>query len=196
MTAKNIIFSAKARQELLDGVDLLADTVGVTLGPKGRNVLLQKSFGLGVRITKAGATVAKEVEPEGKFKNMGARLLRDVAVQTNDAAGDGTTTAAILGREIVREGIKAVAAGMSPMDIKRGIDLAVGSVVGALRKQSKKITTKKEVAQVAAIAANQDEAIGKFIAEAMERAGDDGVISVDEGKAQETQLDLVEGMQF
>ena len=131
MTAKNLIFSAKARQELLDGVDLLADTVGVTLGPKGRNVLLQKSFGLGVRITKAGATVAKEVEPEGKFKNMGARLLRDVAVQTNDAAGDGTTTAAILGREIVREGIKAVAAGMSPMDIKRGIDLAVGSVVGA-----------------------------------------------------------------
>jgi chaperonin GroEL len=195
MAAKEVKFSADARQRLLSGVDILADAVKVTLGPKGRNVVLDKSFGA-PRISKDGVTVAKEIELADKFENMGAQMVREVASKTNDVAGDGTTTATVLAQAIVREGSKAVAAGMNPMDLKRGVDLAVDAVVGDLKKQSKKISTSAEVAQVGTISANGDVEIGDMIAEAMQRVGNEGVITVEEAKSLATELDVVEGMQF
>jgi len=195
MSAKQIEFGAKAREKILEGVDILADAVKVTLGPKGRNVVLDKSFGA-PRITKDGVTVAKEIELENKFQNMGAQMLREVASKTNETAGDGTTTATILAQAIVREGAKSVAAGMNPMDLKRGIDLATEAVVADIKKQSKKISGKEEIAQVGTISANGDTEIGEKLAEAMEKVGNEGVITVDEGKSLEFELDIVEGMQF
>jgi len=195
MAAKEVRFSGDARQRMLRGVDILADAVKVTLGPKGRNVVLDKSFGA-PRITKDGVTVAKEIELADKFENMGAQLVREVASKTNDIAGDGTTTATVLAQAIVREGVKSVAAGMNPMDLKRGIDLAVDAVVNDIKARAKKITGTDEVAQVGAIAANGDKSIGKMIAEAMKRVGNEGVITVEEAKSLETELDVVEGMQF
>ncbi len=180
---------------MLRGVDILADAVKVTLGPKGRNVVIDKSFGA-PRITKDGVSVAKEIELEDKFENMGAQMLREVASKTNDTAGDGTTTATVLGQAIVQEGAKAVAAGMNPMDLKRGIDLAVGEVVAELLKKAKKINTSEEVAQVGTISANGEAEIGKMIAEAMQKVGNEGVITVEEAKTAETELEVVEGMQF
>ena len=180
---------------MLRGVDILADAVKVTLGPKGRNVVLDKSFGA-PRITKDGVTVAKEIELSDKFENMGAQMVREVASKTNDIAGDGTTTATVLAQAIVREGAKAVAAGMNPMDLKRGIDKAVAAVVDELKKRSKKITTPAETAQVGAIAANGEAEIGKMISEAMQKVGNEGVITVEEAKGIQTELDVVEGMQF
>jgi len=195
MAAKEVKFSADARQRLLKGVDVLADAVKVTLGPKGRNVVLDKSFGA-PRITKDGVTVAKEIELSDKFENMGAQMVREVASKTNDVAGDGTTTATVLAQAIVREGSKAVAAGMNPMDLKRGVDLAVETVVADLKKRSKKVSTSEEVSQVGTISANGDLEIGEMIAEAMRRVGNEGVITVEEAKSLATELDVVEGMQF
>jgi chaperonin GroEL len=195
MAAKDVRFGGDARQRMLRGVDILADAVKVTLGPKGRNVVLDKSFGA-PRITKDGVTVAKEIELGDKFENMGAQMVREVASKTNDIAGDGTTTATVLAQAIVREGAKAVAAGMNPMDLKRGIDKAVTAVVDELKKRSKKITTPAETAQVGAIAANGETEIGKMISDAMQKVGNEGVITVEEAKGIQTELDVVEGMQF
>ena len=195
MAAKEVKFGRTAREKMLRGVDILADAVKVTLGPKGRNVVIDKSFGA-PRITKDGVSVAKEIELEDKFENMGAQLVREVASKTNDIAGDGTTTATVLAQSIVQEGHKAVAAGMNPMDLKRGIDLAVIEVVAALGKAAKKIKTSEEVAQVGTISANGDESVGKMIAEAMQKVGNEGVITVEEAKTADTELEVVEGMQF
>jgi len=195
MAAKEVRFSRDARERMLRGVNILADAVKVTLGPKGRNVVIDKSFGA-PRITKDGVTVAKEIELEDKFENMGAQLVREVASKTNDIAGDGTTTATVLAQAIVQEGHKAVAAGMNPMDLKRGIDLAVAAIVEDLKKRSKKIATSAEVAQVGTISANGEREIGEMIAKAMEKVGNEGVITVEEAKSLETELEVVEGMQF
>ena len=195
MAAKDVRFGGDARQRMLRGVDILADAVKVTLGPKGRNVVLDKSFGA-PRITKDGVTVAKEIELADKFENMGAQMVREVASKTSDIAGDGTTTATVLAQAIVREGAKAVAAGMNPMDLKRGIDKAVSAVVDELKKRTKKITTPAETAQVGAIAANGEAEIGKMISEAMQKVGNEGVITVEEAKGIQTELEVVEGMQF
>ena len=195
MAAKDVRFGGDARARMLRGVDILADAVKVTLGPKGRNVVLDKSFGA-PRITKDGVTVAKEIELADKFENMGAQMVREVASKTNDIAGDGTTTATVLAQSIVREGSKAVAAGMNPMDLKRGIDKAVQAVVDELKKRSRKITTPAETAQVGAIAANGETEIGKMISDAMQKVGNEGVITVEEAKGIQTELDVVEGMQF
>ena len=195
MAAKEVKFGADARTRMLRGIDIIADAVKVTLGPKGRNVVLDKSFGA-PRITKDGVSVAKEIELEDKFENMGAQMVREVASKTNDVAGDGTTTATVLAQAIVREGAKAVAAGMNPMDLKRGIDSAVSDVVAALKQSAKKIKTSDEVSQVGTISANGEREIGERIAEAMQRVGNEGVITVEEAKSLESSLDVVEGMQF
>ena len=195
MAAKEVRFSADARERMLRGVDILANAVKVTLGPKGRNVVLDKRFGA-PRITKDGVTVAKEIELADKFENMGAQMVREVASKTNDIAGDGTTTATVLAQAIVREGVKSVAAGMNPMDLKRGIDLAVEAAVEDIKARAKKITGTDEVAQVGTISANGDKSIGKMIAEAMKKVGNEGVITVEEAKSLDTELDVVEGMQF
>ncbi len=195
MSAKDVKFSQDAREKMLRGVDILANAVKVTLGPKGRNVVLEKSFGA-PRITKDGVTVAKDIELEDKFENMGAQMGREVASKTADEAGDGTTSATVLAQAIVKEGAKSVAAGSNPMDLKRGIDLAVGKVVEALREKAKKVTSNDEIAQVGTISANGDADIGRFIAEAMQKVGNDGVITVEEAKSLETELEVVEGMQF
>src|SRR5271169_2904809 len=195
MAAKEVRFSQDARDKMLRGVDILANAVKVTLGPKGRNVILEKSFGA-PRITKDGVTVAKVIELEDKFENMGAQMVREVAQQTNDEAGDGTTTATVLAAAIVKEGVKSVAAGMNPMDLKRGIDLAVTAVVADIKKRSKKVGSSSEVAQVGTISSNGDATIGKMIAEAMQKVGNEGVITVEEAKALETDVEIVEGMQF
>jgi chaperonin GroEL len=195
MAAKEVKFSSDAREKMLRGVDTLANAVKVTLGPKGRNVVIEKSFGA-PRITKDGVTVAKEIELEDKFENMGAQMVREVASKTNDLAGDGTTTATVLAQAIVKEGAKAVAAGMNPMDLKRGIDLAVEAVVKDLQIHAKKITSNEEIAQVGTISANGDTEIGRFLAEAMKKVGNEGVITVEEAKSLETELEVVEGMQF
>jgi chaperonin GroEL len=195
MAAKEVKFHGDARERLLRGVDILANAVKVTLGPKGRNVVLDKSYGA-PRITKDGVTVAKEIELADKFENMGAQMLREVASKTNDQAGDGTTTATVLAQAIVREGVKAVAAGLNPMDLRRGIDLAVAAVVEDIKKRSKKVSTNDEIAQVGAIAANGERDIGEMIAKAMQKVGNEGVITVEEAKSLETELDVVEGMQF
>ncbi|MEI6557292.1 MAG: chaperonin GroEL [Rhodospirillaceae bacterium] len=195
MAAKEVKFGVDARTRMLRGVDILADAVKVTLGPKGRNVVLDKSFGA-PRITKDGVTVAKEIELADKFENMGAQMVREVASKTNDLAGDGTTTATVLAQAIVREGVKAVAAGLNPMDLKRGIDIAVEAVVADIKSRAKKVSTNAEIAQVGTISANGEADIGKKIAEAMEKVGNEGVITVEESKSLETELDVVEGMQF
>ena len=195
MAAKDVKFGAHARERMLRGVDILADAVKVTLGPKGRNVVIDKSFGA-PRITKDGVTVAKEIELADKFENMGAQMVREVASKTNDTAGDGTTTATVLAQAIVREGAKAVAAGMNPMDLKRGIDKAVSHVVAELESKTSKITTSAEVAQVGTLSANGESEIGEMIAQAMEKVGNEGVITVEEAKSIQTELDVVEGMQF
>jgi len=195
MAAKDVKFAGEARERMLRGVDILANAVKITLGPKGRNVILEKSFGA-PRSTKDGVTVAKEIELEDKFENMGAQMVREAAQKTNDAAGDGTTTACVLAQAIVREGAKAVAAGMNPMDLKRGIDKAVAQVVEEIGKRSKKVKNSEEIAQVGTISANGEKAIGKMIAEAMQKVGNEGVITVEEAKSLETELDVVEGMQF
>jgi chaperonin GroEL len=195
MAAKEVRFSGDARDRMLRGVDILANAVKVTLGPKGRNVVLDKSFGA-PRITKDGVTVAKEIELEDKFENMGAQMVREVAQKTNDLAGDGTTTATVLAQAIVKEGAKAVAAGMNPMDLKRGIDIAVGAVVKDIEKRAKKVSSSAEVAQVGTISSNGDDKIGKMIAQAMQKVGNEGVITVEEAKALETEVEIVEGMQF
>src|SRR6516225_1239706 len=195
MAAKEVKFAVDARDRMLHGIDILADAVRVTLGPKGRNVVLDKSFGA-PRITKDGVTVAKEIELEDKFENMGAQMVREVASKTSDIAGDGTTTATVLAQAIVKEGSKAVAAGMNPMDLKRGIDIAVEAVVEDLKKNSKKVTSNDEIAQVGTISANGDSEIGRFLAEAMKKVGNEGVITVEEAKSLETELEVVEGMQF
>jgi chaperonin GroEL len=195
MAAKEVRFSGDARDRMLRGVETLANAVKVTLGPKGRNVVLDKSFGA-PRITKDGVTVAKEIELEDKFENMGAQMVREVAQKTNDQAGDGTTTATVLAHSIVKEGVKAVAAGMNPMDLKRGIDLAVTAVVADIKKRAKKVGSSSEVAQVGTISSNGDATIGKMIAQAMQKVGNEGVITVEEAKALETDVEIVEGMQF
>jgi chaperonin GroEL len=195
MAAKEVKFSVDARDRMLHGIDTLTHAVRVTLGPKGRNVLLDKSFGA-PRMTKDGVTVAKEIELEDKFENMGAQMVREVASKTSDQAGDGTTTATVLAHAIVREGAKAVAAGMNPMDLKRGVDLAVETVVADLQKNSKNVTSNEEIAQVGTISANGDVEIGRFIADAMKKVGNEGVITVEEAKSLETELEVVEGMQF
>jgi chaperonin GroEL len=195
MAAKDVRFSADAREKMLRGVDVLANAVKVTLGPKGRNVVLDKSFGA-PRITKDGVTVAKEIELEDKFENMGAQMVREVASKTNDISGDGTTTATVLAQAIVKEGAKSVAAGMNPMDLKRGVDLAVHEAVADLKRRSKKIKTSEEIAQVGTISANGDRQVGEKIAEAMQKVGNEGVITVEESKALEFELETVEGMQF
>jgi chaperonin GroEL len=195
MAAKEVKFHTDARERMLRGVNILADAVKVTLGPKGRNVVLDKSFGA-PRITKDGVTVAKEIELEDKFENMGAQMVREVASKTNDLAGDGTTTATVLAQAIVREGAKAVASGMNPMDLKRGIDKAVDAVVAELKANARKVTKNGEIAQVGTISANGDAEIGRFLAEAMEKVGNEGVITVEEAKTAETELEVVEGMQF
>jgi chaperonin GroEL len=195
MAAKEVKFHGDARERLLRGVDILANAVKVTLGPKGRNVVLDKSYGA-PRITKDGVTVAKEIELADKFENMGAQMLREVAQKTNDTAGDGTTTATVLAQAIVREGVKAVAAGLNPMDLKRGIDRAVEAVVEDVKKRSRKVSTNDEISQVGAIAANGEREIGEMIAKAMQKVGNEGVITVEEAKSLETELDVVEGMQF
>jgi chaperonin GroEL len=195
MAAKDVRFSTEARDKMLRGVDILANAVKVTLGPKGRNVIIDKSFGA-PRITKDGVTVAKEIELEDKFENMGAQMVREVASRTNDLAGDGTTTATVLAQAIVREGAKSVAAGMNPMDLKRGIDIAVASVIKDIEKRAKKVVSSAEIAQVGTISANGDASIGKMIASAMQKVGNEGVITVEEAKSLDTELDVVEGMQF
>src|SRR6202162_4773181 len=195
MAAKVVRFSTDARDKMLRGIDILANAVRVTLGPKGSNVVLDKSFGA-PRITKDGVTVAKEIELEDKFENMGAQMVREVAQKTSDRAGDGTTTATVLAHAIVKEGAKSVAAGMNPMDLKRGIDMAVGAVVKDIERRARKVSSSSEVAQVGTVSANGDESIGKMIAGAMQRVGNEGVITVEEAKALETELEVVEGMQF
>ena len=195
MAAKEVKFSADARQKMLKGVDLLANAVKVTLGPKGRNVVIQKSFGA-PRITKDGVSVAKEIELDDNFENMGAQMVREVASKSNDMAGDGTTTATVLAQAIFREGVKAVAAGMNPMDLKRGIDLAVEAVVEDMKKRAKKIASNNEIAQVGTISANGDAEVGKMLASAMQKVGNEGVITIEEAKSFDTELDVVEGMQF
>ena len=195
MAAKDVKFSSDARERMLKGVDTLANAVKVTLGPKGRNVVLDKAFGA-PRITKDGVSVAKEIELEDKFENMGAQMVREVASKTNDIAGDGTTTATVLAQSIVKEGAKAVAAGMNPMDLKRGIDLAAAKPSRLWKLHSKTITTSEEVAQVGTISANGDVQVGQDIAEAMQKVGNEGVITVEEAKSLETELEVVEGMQF
>lgn len=195
MTAKDIKFGVSAREKMLKGVDLLADTVKVTLGPKGRNVVLGKSYGA-PRITKDGVSVAKEIELADKFENMGAQMVREVASRSADVAGDGTTTATVLAQAIIREGCKAVAAGMNPMDLKRGIDTAVNTVVEDIKSRSKEVSTNEEIAQIGTISANGDSSIGEYIAEAMDKVGKDGVITVEDAKGMETELEVVEGMQF
>src|ERR1700675_532123 len=195
MSAKDVRFSTDARDKMLHGVDILANAVKVTLGPKGRNVILDKSFGA-PRITKDGVTVAKEIELEDKFENMGAQMVREVAQKTNDTAGDGTTTATVLAHAIVKEGVKSVAAGMTPMDLKRGIDIAVAAVVKDIEKRAKKVSSSAEVAQVGTISSNGDTKIGKMIADAMQKVGNEGVITVEEAKSLETEVEIVEGMQF
>ncbi len=195
MPAKDVRFSGDARDHMLRGVDILANAVRVTLGPKGRNVVLDKAFGA-PRITQDGVTVAKEIELGDKFENMGAQMVREVASKTNDVAGDGTTTATVLAQALVREGVKAVAAGMNPMDVKRGVDLAVAAVVADVQKRSKKVSTSDEIAQVGGIAANGEREIGDMIAKAMQKVGNEGVITVEEAKGLETELDVVEGMEF
>jgi chaperonin GroEL len=195
MAAKEVKFSVDARDRMLHGIDTLAHAVRVTLGPKGRNVVLDKSFGA-PRITKDGVTVAKEIELEDKFENMGAQMVREVASKTSDQAGDGTTTATVLAHAIIREGAKAVAAGMNPMDLKRGVDLAVQTIVADLQKNSRNVTSNEEIAQVGTISANGDAEIGRFIADAMKKVGNEGVITVEEAKSLETELEVVEGMQF
>jgi chaperonin GroEL len=195
MSAKEVKFAQRARESMLLGVDILADAVKVTLGPKGRNVVLDKAFGA-PRVTKDGVTVAKEIELEDKFENMGAQMVREVASKTSDEAGDGTTTATLLAQAIVKEGAKSVAAGANPMDLKRGIDLAVAAVIDELKSKAKKVTSNEEIAQVGTISANGDQEIGRFISEAMQKVGKEGVITVEEAKSLETELDVVEGMQF
>jgi chaperonin GroEL len=195
MAAKEVKFNTEARDKMLRGVDILANAVKVTLGPKGRNVVIDKSFGA-PRITKDGVSVAKEIELEDKFENMGAQMLREVASKTNDLAGDGTTTATVLAQAIVKEGAKAVASGMNPMDLKRGIDIAVDAVVKELKANARKISKNEEIAQVGTISANGDTEIGRFLAEAMEKVGNEGVITVEEAKTADTELEVVEGMQF
>ena len=195
MSAKEVKFGQEARERMLHGVDILANAVKVTLGPKGRNVVLDKSFGA-PRITKDGVTVAKEIELEDKFENMGAQMVREVASRTSDTAGDGTTTATLLAQAIVKEGAKSVAAGANPMDLKRGVDLAVAAVINELKSKAKKVTSSEEIAQVGTISANGDQEIGEMIAKAMQKVGNEGVITVEEAKALETELEVVEGMQF
>jgi chaperonin GroEL len=195
MSAKDVRFSTDARDKMLRGVDILANAVKVTLGPKGRNVILDKSYGA-PRITKDGVTVAKEIELEDKFENMGAQMVREVAQKTNDEAGDGTTTATVLAAAIVKEGVKSVAAGMNPMDLKRGIDIAVKAVVEDIKKRAKKVGSSAEVAQVGTISSNGDAAVGKMIADAMQKVGNEGVITVEEAKSLDTEVEIVEGMQF
>src|SRR5689334_9869415 len=195
MAAKEVKFSSDAREKMLRGVDVLANAVKVTLGPKGRNVVIDKSFGA-PRITKDGVTVAKEIELEDKFENMGAQMVREVASKTNDAAGDGTTTATLLAQAIVKEGAKSVAAGMNPMDLKRGIDLAVEAVVADLKSHAKKVANNDEIAQIGTISANGDQEIGRFLADAMAKVGNEGVITVEEAKSLDSELEVVEGMQF
>ncbi|KAB2851449.1 MAG: chaperonin GroEL [Hyphomicrobiaceae bacterium] len=195
MAAKEVRFSQDARERMLRGIDILAEAVKVTLGPKGRNVVLEKSFGA-PRVTKDGVTVAKDIELEDKFENMGAQMVREVASKTSDTAGDGTTTATVLAQAIVKEGAKSVAAGANPMDLKRGVDLAVHAIVEELKTKAKKVTNNSEIAQVATISANGDAEVGKIIAEAMEKVGKEGVITVEEAKSLETELNVVEGMQF
>jgi chaperonin GroEL len=195
MAAKEVKFTSEARDRLLRGVDIMANAVRVTLGPKGRNVVIEKSFGA-PRITKDGVSVAKEIELEDKFENMGAQMLREVASRTSDVAGDGTTTATVLAQAIVREGAKAVAAGMNPMDLKRGIDLAVDAIVKELKNNARKVSKNAEIAQVATISANGDAEIGRYLAEAMEKVGNEGVITVEEAKTAQIELEVVEGMQF
>ena len=195
MSAKDVRFSSDARDRMLRGVDILNNAVKVTLGPKGRNVILDKSYGA-PRITKDGVAVAKEIELEDKFENMGAQMVREVASKTNDLAGDGTTTATVLAASIMKEGLKLVAAGMNPMDLKRGIDIAVTAVVKDIERRSKKVQSSEEIAQIGTVAANGDKTIGKMIADAMKKVGNEGVITVEEAKTAETELDVVEGMQF
>src|ERR1700740_3224032 len=195
MAAKEVRFSVDARDKMLRGVDILANAVRVTLGPKGRNVVIEKSFGA-PRITKDGVTVAKEIELEDKFENLGAQMVREVASKTNDLAGDGTTTATVLAQAIVKEGAKSVAAGMNPMDLKRGIDLAVEAIVADLKAHVKKVTSNDEIAQIGTISANGDTEIGRFLANAMQKVGNEGVITVEEAKSLHTELEVVEGMQF
>src|SRR6201989_1234282 len=195
LAAKDVRFGSDARDRMLRGVDTLANAAKVTLGPKGRNVVIEKSFGA-PRINKDGVTVAKEIELEDKFENMGAQMVREVASKQNDLAGDGTTTATVLAQAIVKEGSKAVAAGMNPMDLKRGIDLAVEAVVADLKKNSTNSTPNEEIAQVGTISANGDVEIGKFLADAMKKVGNEGVTTVEEAKSLETELEVVEGMQF
>src|SRR5438552_7712645 len=195
MAAKEVKFGVDARDRMLHGIDILSNAVRMTLGPKGRNVLLDKSYGA-PRITKDGVTVAKEIELSDKFENMGAQLVREVATRTSETAGDGTTTATVLAQAIAREGAKSVAAGMNPMDLKRGIDLAAEWVMEELKSRSRKVSTSEEIAQVGTVSANGDHAIGNMIAKAMDKVGKEGVITVEEAKSMETELDVVEGMQF
>src|ERR1700721_2274100 len=195
MAAKDVKFSTDARERLLRGVDILNNAVKVTLGPKGRNVILDKSYGA-PRITKDGVTVAKEIEVSDKFENMGAQMVREVASKTNDLAGDGTTTATVLAASIMKEGLKLVAAGLNPMDLKRGIDIAVSAVVKDIEKRAKRGQSSDEIGQIGTIASNGDKSIGKIIADAMQKVGNEGVITVEEAKTAETELDVVEGMQF
>ena len=195
MAAKEILFDEKGREKILEGVNVLADAVKATLGPRGRNVVIEKSWG-SPTVTKDGVTVAKEIELEDKFENMGAQMVKEVASKTSDVAGDGTTTATVLAQAIFREGAKMVAAGHNPMELKRGIDKAVEKIVEALKKMSKPTKGQKDIAQVGTISANGDEYIGKLIAEAMEKVGKEGVITIEEAKSMETTLDVVEGMQF
>src|SRR6516164_1478512 len=195
MSAKEVKFSQDAREKMIRGVDILANAVRVTLGPRGRNVVLEKSYGA-PRISKDGVAVAKEIELDDKFENMGAQMVREVASKTSDQAGDGTTTATVLAHAIVKEGAKSVAAGMNPMDLKRGVDLAVDAVVEDLKKHSKAVTSNEEIAQVGTVSSNGDPEIGRFIADAMKKVGNEGVITVEEAKSLETELEVVEGMQF
>src|SRR5512143_1580572 len=195
MAAKDVVFGADARHRMVEGVNILANAVKVTLGPKGRNVVLERSFGAPT-VTKDGVSVAKEIELKDKFENMGAQMVKEVASKTSDVAGDGTTTATVLAQAIVQEGMKFVAAGMNPMDLKRGIDKAVNVVIDELKKLSKPCTTSKEIAQVGAISANADDDIGKLIADAMDKVGKEGVITVEDGKGLQNELEIVEGMQF
>src|SRR5215207_6130189 len=195
MASKDVKFGVDARERMLRGIDILAHAVRVTLGPKGRNVVLDKSYGA-PRITKDGVTVAKEIELSDKFENMGAQMIREVASKTSTEAGDGTTTATILAHAMVREGVRAVAAGMNPMDLKRGIDLAVEAIVGDVKKRAKPVSTNDEIAQVGTISANGDTQIGQMLAAAMKKVGNEGVITVEEAKSLDTELDVVEGMQF
>ena len=195
MAAKEVKFEGDARAKMQKGVDILADAVKVTLGPKGRNVIIDKSFGA-PRITKDGVTVAKEIELEDKFENMGAQMVREVASKTNDEAGDGTTTATVLAQAIVREGCKSVAAGMNPMDLKRGVDAAVTAVIAELRKKAKKVSSDEEIRQIGTISANGDTDVGSMISDAMQKVGKEGVITVEEAKSLTTELEVVEGMQF